>query len=174
MQLWKQCALTFITTMVLWQLMHLGIWCTSLGHIKCGATTYSTNLVEWVIAPYFMCYFAYRYYGSTNVEPWYHSTRRTFFYVARRQGHWGLTFFASILIQYHTYTCKDTQHTQGLIDLLPYKYISTPPVTYAQQFGVGVLHWIILWYQKFTLQSSSMPLLFINYSFVEVTFMSVN
>ena len=141
MQLWKQCALTFITTMVLSQLMHLGIWCTSLGHIKCGATTYSTRLVEWVITPYFMCYFAYRYYGSTNVEPWYHSTRRTFFYVARCQGHWGLTFFASILIRYHTYTCKDTQHTQGLIDLLPFKYISTPPVTCAQQFGV--LHWMI-------------------------------
>ena len=26
MQLWKQCALTVITTMALWQLMHLGTW----------------------------------------------------------------------------------------------------------------------------------------------------
>ena len=25
---WKQCALPVITTMALWQLMHLGIWCT--------------------------------------------------------------------------------------------------------------------------------------------------
>ena len=28
MQSWKQCALLFITTMALWQLMHLGTWWT--------------------------------------------------------------------------------------------------------------------------------------------------
>ena len=28
MQSWKQCALPVITTMALWQLMHLGTWCT--------------------------------------------------------------------------------------------------------------------------------------------------
>ena len=27
---WKQCALPFITTMALWQLMHLGTWCIFL------------------------------------------------------------------------------------------------------------------------------------------------
>ena len=28
MQSWKQCALPVITTMALWELMHLGTWCT--------------------------------------------------------------------------------------------------------------------------------------------------
>ena len=35
------------------------------------------SLTEWVIAQHLMCYFTYWYYGSTHMEPWYLSTRKT-------------------------------------------------------------------------------------------------
>ena len=45
-------------------------------HLHCSFF-YLVSLVEWMIAPYLMCYSTHWYYGSTHVEPWYHSTRRT-------------------------------------------------------------------------------------------------
>ena len=33
MHSWKQCALPVITTMALWQLMHLGTWCTAVHNV---------------------------------------------------------------------------------------------------------------------------------------------
>ena len=64
------------------------------------------------------------------------------FYVARHHGYWGLTFNVFLLVLWFdiTHTYKNTGNTQGLKDWLPYKYILTLPITYAQQ--LGVLDWM--------------------------------
>ena len=75
-------------------------------------------------------------------------------------------FITSTLILYHTHT----KHTW--VNRLTHsdKYILTSPVMCSQQ--LSLLHWIICWYQKFTLQNEfTMSLLFKYYSPVEVTYM---
>ena len=41
---WKQCALPFITTMALWQLMHLGTWCCTVIMLWCNSCTWTHDI----------------------------------------------------------------------------------------------------------------------------------
>ena len=70
-----------------------------------------------------------------------------------------------------SHTQKHTAHTGANRLTHPYKYISTPSVMRSQQLCVfhRMNNFLI---QKFTLQNSTMPLLFKNYSLVEVTYLS--
>ena len=77
-------------------------------------------LNEWSCHIWSVILLALWYYGSTHVQPWYLSTRRTccVFYTTRCHSYWSLTqvFFPAILIWYPTHTKKNTQYTKGPID----------------------------------------------------------
>ena len=90
---------------------------------------YLVSLVEWVIAPYLMCYSTHWYYGSTHVEPWYHSTRRTLLCDLcnnasnlRRLDTCGLLLVLWFDIM-HTH--RHTVDTGAVILTHPYNYINT-------------------------------------------------
>ena len=85
-----------------------------------------------------------------------------------------MQIFTSTLILYlsHIYRQRHTAHTGTNRLTYSYKNIYPPPVMCSQQ--LSVLHWrIIRWYQKCTLKSPTMTLLFKTYSFVEVTYMLI-
>ena len=47
---WKQCALPVITTMALWQLMHLGTWCTLIYRpIETGRGDWGASAPPWFL-----------------------------------------------------------------------------------------------------------------------------
>ena len=52
-----------------------------------------------------------------------------------------------------------------------YEYVLTPPLLCSHSSCLYCIEWIICWYQKLTLQSSTMSLLFKNYSPAEVTYL---
>ena len=84
------------------------------------------------------------------VDPWYLSTRITLLCVS------------------HTYMQRYTAHSGTNRLTPPYKYILIPPDTCSQK--LSVLHWIIHWYQKFTLHN---VFLFKNYSLVEDAYLFI-
>ena len=84
------------------------------------------SLAEWVMKPHLICYFNQWYYGSTHVEPWYLSMRKTLMCAScnkassllRPGTKWGFLlalWFDITHTQRHTH--KHTQHTQGPVDL---------------------------------------------------------
>ena len=66
------------------------------------------SLAEWVIMPHLMCYFTCWWYGSTHVEHWYVSTRRTLMcvYAIKHQVCWRLTQCGFLLVLWF-----DIKHT---------------------------------------------------------------
>ena len=72
LQSWKQCALLVITTMALWQLMHLGTWCTSCAQVHelpqshCGDNREGT-LLSWSHI-YIIKYFCFVIFRTTAVD----------------------------------------------------------------------------------------------------------
>ena len=99
-----------------------------------------------MIAQHFRCYFTYWYYGSTHVEPWYFSTRRTSLCAFMQRGFkfaevWHIIcFFPGTLVWYHTDTDTKTTHSGANKLTHPCKYILTSPVMCSQQ--LFVLHWM--------------------------------
>ena len=62
MQSLKQCALLVITTMTLWQLMHLGTWCMSCHKVTVVITGRANFFHDFMIA--------YRFHSSCFCEIW--------------------------------------------------------------------------------------------------------
>ena len=76
------------------------------------------------------------------------------FYVTRHQVYWVLTyvFFPCTLIWYltHIYTHKDTQSTQGPVDLHTHINIYLHQLLCAHRNYLCYIEWIIHWYKKVT------------------------
>ena len=98
------------------------------------------------------------------------------FYATRHQAYWGLTHgivFASALIWYHTHKQTHTAYS-GAIDWHTRINIYYHHLLCAHSSYLYYIEWIIAWYQKFTLKSSTMSLLFKNNWFiVEVTYLLI-
>ena len=98
-------------------------------------------------------------------------------YATRHQVYWSLThnllcYFANTWISYHTHkhthTHTHTQQTQGPIDWHTHINIYWHHMLCPLSIYLYYIQWIICWHQTFTLQSFKMPLLFKNWSFIEV------
>ena len=89
--------------------------------------------------------------------PWY------LFYAKRRQVYWGLThnvvfcWYSNLILrtQTHTYTHKDIQHTQGLVDLHTHINIYLHHLLCAHSSYLYYIGWIIHWHQKITFHESN-------------------
>ena len=80
-------------------------------------------------------------------------------------------FFVSTMIWNHT--DKGTQHTQGPVDWHTHTNTHYHHLLCSHSSYLYYIEWIIRWYQKITLQSSPMSLLFKTYWLVEVTYLLV-
>ena len=98
MQSWKQCALLIINTMALWQLMHLGIWCTSCTQVHELPQSHCSDNREGILFSGLHTYYIYMKQNNCNIwrmnqQKWFKVQVKT----ASRCDTTGFMSFSSVL-----------------------------------------------------------------------------